>query len=337
MALAGALPARHPPRQRHACSTNDVGYNESMRMETINLVVVLGPTASGKTRLAVALSRLLGGEIVSADSRQVYRELNLGAGKDLDEYRAGGAPVPYHLIDIVDLSKEFNVFEYQRRFFETFDAILKREALPLMVGGTGLFIESVLRGYRMVEVPENAALREELVSCSDDELVARLLALKGRLHNTTDVKDRARLVRAIEIATFSQGVEPESLAPVYPLVLGVRWPREELAQRIQRRLLERIDAGLVDEVQALLASGIDPKRLDMLGLEYRYVTDLLANRIRSRNDLIQKLGAAIYQFARRQESWFRRMERHGVHIHWIDRADVNAARRILHDQGLLSE
>lgn len=327
----------HRVRAWRTGNTDYLEYNEAMRNDGINLVVVLGPTASGKTRLGVALSRLLGGEIVSADSRQVYRELNLGAGKDLDEYRAGGAPVPYHLIDIVDLSMEFSVFEYQRRFFTTFDDILKRKAFPVMVGGTGLYIESVLRGYRMVEVPENAALREELARFTDDELAARLLALKGKVHNTTDIKDRARLVRAIEIATFSQGIEPEPLAPVNPLLLGVRWPREELAQRIQRRLLERMNAGLIEEVEALLGAGIDPMRLDRLGLEYRYVTDFLTSRLRSRNDLIQKLGAAIYQFARRQETWFRRMERHGTPIHWIDRADLTAARQVLRNHGLLAE
>ncbi|MCP4642902.1 MAG: tRNA (adenosine(37)-N6)-dimethylallyltransferase MiaA [bacterium] len=296
-----------------------------MEKRDVNLLVVLGPTASGKTRLGVDLARLFGGEIVSADSRQVYRGLDIGSGKDLDEYSEGGPPVPYHLIDIVSLDEEFNVFEYQRRFFEVFEGIGARHVLPVLVGGTGLYIESVLSGYRMVEVPEDAALRAELEPLSQEALVDRLLGVKPDVHNTTDFGDRGRLVRAIEIAVHSRDREPEPTPEVRPFILGTRWPRETLRARIRQRLEERLEGGMIEEVQGLVENGVPWEKLEFLGLEYRHVAALLRGDIHNRNDFVQKLGSAIGQFARRQESWFRRMERRGATIHWIDRGDTAQA------------
>lgn len=290
-----------------------------------NVLVVLGPTASGKTSLGVRLAARYGGEVVSADSRQVYRGLDIGAGKDLGEYVVDGRAVPYHLIDIVDLDQEFNLFEYQRRCFATIEGLWARDVLPVLVGGTGLYLESVLQGYRLVEAPEDAAMRAELAALDDARLAERLRSLNPRQHNTTDLQDRARTVRAIEIATYSRDHPPAPAPDIRPIVLGTHWPREELRARIWRRLEERLDAGMIEEVRGLLDGGVSPEKLSFLGLEYRYVWDYLRGEIGARVELVQRLGAAIYQFARRQESWFRRMERRGTQIHWIDRGDWSAA------------
>jgi tRNA dimethylallyltransferase len=289
-----------------------------------NLLVILGPTASGKTALGVALARALGGEIVSADSRQVYRGLNIGAGKDLAEYGAGGSPVPYHLIDIVGLDQEFNVFEYQKRFFEVFVELNERRVLPVLVGGTGLYLEAVLKGYRMGAVPEDTTLRKDLCALSDAALADRLKVLRPEQHNTTDLTERERLVRAIEIAEYSRTHAPEPTPEVRALVLGTRWPREELHERIRARLHERLGQGLIEEVKSLHEGGVPWEKLEFLGLEYRFVAHYLRGEL-SRNDMTQKLCSAISQFAKRQETWFRRMERHGVMIHWVERADPSAA------------
>ena len=295
-----------------------------------NTLVVLGPTASGKTRLGVLLAHGLGGEVISADSRQVYRELNIGSGKDLAEYDVHGARVPYHLIDIADLSQEFNVFDYQQQFYDTFVALAQRQVPPVVVGGTGLYLEAALMGYRMVAVPENTALRAELDACSDDVLIARLTAIKGQLHNTTDLAERERLVRAIEIAEYSRDHEPEPAPAIRPLILGVQWDRAVLRLRILQRLKERFDAGMIEEVQALHTRGVAWERLEKLGLEYRFIAEYLQGKIARKNDLVQKLHAAICQFAKRQDTWFRRMERNGAIIHAVPQADIRVAREIIH-------
>jgi tRNA dimethylallyltransferase len=299
-----------------------------------NAVFVVGPTAAGKTRMGVAVARRLGGEVVSADSRQVYRGLDIGAGKDLDAYAEGGPPVPYHLIDIVDLDHEFSVFEYQQRCFEVVEALWNRDTVPIVVGGTGLYIDAVLRGYRMVEAPENPALRAELDALPDEALEARLRALRPRLHNTTDLTSRARTVRAIEIAAYTADHPPAPAPAIRPVVLGARWPREELRRRIGARLRGRVAAGLIEEVYGLLESGVPPERLDRLGLEYRYVTRLLRGKIEDAPGMVRELYPAICQFAKRQETWFRRMERQGVAIHWIDRADTGSACRAIDNLSL---
>lgn len=290
-----------------------------------NCLVVLGPTASGKTRLGARLAHALGGEVVSADSRQVYRGLDIGAGKDLEEYRVDGHEVPYHLINIADLDEECSVYAYQQRCFETIEALWAREALPVIVGGTGMYLEAVLKGYRMVEAPENPALRAELADKSRETLVARLQALKPALHNTTDVSDRERTIRAIEIAEAERDAKPAPSPDIRALVLGTRWPRAELHARISERLKARMEQGLIEEVKGLMEAGVAAERLRLLGLEYRFVTDYLEGAIKNRNDLFQKLNAAIRNFAKRQETWFRRMERNGFEIHWIERAAFEPA------------
>ncbi len=284
-----------------------------MTRPEFNLLVVLGPTASGKTRLGVRLAQHLSGEVISADSRQVYRGMDIGTGKDLDEY----GDIPVHLIDIVEPGYEFNVFEFQRRFLEAFAAIAERGRLPVLVGGTGMYLEAVLKGYRLTEVPENPALRADLAPLPPDILTERLKRAAPRLHNTTDLLDRNRLVRAIEIAEYEQQHPPEPLPEIRPLVFGVHWGREVLRQRITARLRERLDQGLIGEVERLHAAGIPWETLEFYGLEYRYVSRHLRGEL-NRNDLFQKLNSAIHDFAKRQDTWFRRMERNGMVIHWLD-------------------
>lgn len=308
-------------------------YHIGMTTPKSNALVVLGPTASGKTTLGVQLARLLGGEILSADSRQVYRGLDIGSGKDLEEYRQGGAPVPYHLIDLVDLTTEFSVFNYQQAFYATFEDVRARGVLPVVVGGTGLYLEAALSGYRMVAAPENPALRAELQQLDDNALRARLVALRPDLHNRTDLDDRERTVRAIEIAEYAREHEPPPAPEIRPLILGTRWDREVLRERIAQRLKERLDHGMIEEVEALHAAGYSWERLELLGLEYRFVAQFLQGTIKNYNDLFQKLNAAIVQFAKRQGTWFRRMERHGTTIHWVDEADLNMAMHLVRRHG----
>ncbi|HTP63915.1 MAG TPA: tRNA (adenosine(37)-N6)-dimethylallyltransferase MiaA [Geobacteraceae bacterium] len=280
-----------------------------------NLLVVLGPTASGKTRLGVSLARTLDGEIISADSRQVYRGMDIGTGKDLAEY----GDVPHHLIDIVPPGSEFNLFEFQRRFHEAFAAIRGRGHLPQLVGGTGMYIEAAVRGYRLVEAPENLELRDKLAGLSMACLAERLKLTAGRLHNTTDLLERDRLVRAIEIAEYERDREPGPLPEIRPLVLGIIWRREELRLRITARLRERLAHGMIEEVERLHREGVQWESLEFYGLEYRFVARHLKGEL-NRNDMFQKLNSAIHSFARRQETWFRRMERNGTIIHWLDGA-----------------
>jgi tRNA dimethylallyltransferase len=278
-------------------------------------LVVLGPTASGKTRLGVGIAREVDGEIISADSRQVFRRMDIGTGKDLEEY--GG--IPCHLIDILEPGEEFNVFRFQRLCFSALEEIRGRGRLPIIVGGTGLYLDAVLRGYRMVEAPENRELRDMLASRPAEDLAARLLSLNPRLHNTTDLLDRERLVRAIEIAEYEQAHEPEPLPEIRPVVFGVRWERSVLRQRITARLKARLAAGLIEEVERLHREGVPYETLEFYGLEYRFVARYLKGEL-TRNDLFQKLNSAIHDFAKRQETWFRRMERQGIEIRWLDGA-----------------
>jgi tRNA dimethylallyltransferase len=279
-----------------------------------NLLVILGPTASGKTRLAVELSRRLDGEIISADSRQVYRGMDIGTGKDLHEY----GEVPYHLIDVVSPGHEFNLFEFQRLFLPAFESITARGKVPVLAGGSGMYLDCVLRGYRLTHVPENAELRDELLPLTMEDLVNRLRLANPNLHNTTDLTERGRLVRAIEIAEHPE-TEPEPWPDIVPLVIGIRWDREGLRARITKRLKERLEAGMVEEVQRLHAEGVAWEQLDFYGLEYRYLARHLKGEL-SRNDMFQKLNSAIHDFAKKQENWFRRMERTGTAINWVEGA-----------------
>jgi tRNA dimethylallyltransferase len=292
--------------------------------QEFNLLVLLGATASGKTQVGVRIARALNGEIISADSRQVYRGMDLGTGKDLKEY----GEVPYHLIDIVDPGYEFSVFEFQHRFVSAFLDIQGRGKLPILVGGTGLYLEAVLKGYRLVEVPPNPELRSELEPLSLEELADHLKAIHPSLHNTTDLRHRERIIRAIEIAQFNADPMKQPFLPdLSPIVFGIRWPREVLCQRITRRLRERINQGMMEEIKRLHKAGVSFEKLEFYGLEYRYGAMYLRGLI-TRNDLFQKLNSAIHQFAKRQETWFRRMERRGTRIHWVP-GDKDPAGKIL--------
>lgn len=281
----------------------------------LDMLAIIGPTASGKTRLAVALAEELGGEIISADSRQVFRGMDIGSGKDLHEY----GRLPYHLIDILDAGEEFSVFDFQRRFLKAFAEITARGGFPILCGGSGMYLDAALRGYRMVEVPRDDFLRGELATKSDAELIEELRRLKPELHNSTDLLDRERTVRAIEIARGEVECFPacDPFPPMRSSVIGIHWEREALRRRITDRLRERLDSGMIEEVEQLHAGGVAWERLDYYGLEYRYVGAFLRGEM-NRNDLFQRLNSAIHNFAKRQGNWFRRMERHGVAINWIE-------------------
>jgi tRNA dimethylallyltransferase len=263
------------------------------------------------------LARQWNGEVISVDSRQVYRELNLGSGKDPDEYGSPENRIPHHLIDIADLSEEYTVFHFQRDCFSAMDSIVRRQRLPVLVGGTGMYLEAVLRGYALAPVPPNLELRRELDGVPEEQLVERLRAFRGHLHNTTDTCERDRLVRALEIAEYTRSHPPEPLPPIRPLLLGVHYPRPELRRRIRARLEQRLAAGMLDELDALLAQGVSRERLNRLGLEYRFMLDYREGRLRSEAEFVERLHLAICDFAKRQETWFRRMERQGAVIHWI--------------------
>ncbi len=299
--------------------------------QATNLLVLLGPTASGKTRLGVELAQYIGGEILSADSRQVYQGLDIGSGKDLQEY----GETPYHLIDIVRPGYEFNLFDYQQHFFAAFSLVQSRGKLPVLVGGTGLYIDAVINDYDLVAVPENTELREELASLNLEQLTDRLQSYGLPLHNTTDLKHRPRLIRAIEIAASrdagSSAVAEHVKPQIKPLVFGIRFPREELRKRITNRLRSRLEEGLIEEVEKLYEQGLSMETLDFYGLEYRYVARFIAGKL-NRNDMFQKLNSAIHQLAKRQETWFRRMERRGTIIHWLDgQQDLMAQARSILD------
>ncbi|HBO26948.1 MULTISPECIES: tRNA (adenosine(37)-N6)-dimethylallyltransferase MiaA [Culturomica] len=283
-----------------------------------NLLCVLGPTASGKTALAVRMAAELGGEVISADSRQVYRGMDIGTGKDLEEYDYEGRSIPYHLIDIVDAGYKYNVFEYQQDFVKVWKDCKNRNVFPVLCGGSGLYLEAVLKAYRLLAVPVNEALRKTLENKSLSELSVILSAYK-RMHNTTDVDTVKRAVRAIEIEEYYklhsciEGEFPE----IHPLIVGVDVSREVRRTRIDKRLQERLKNGMVEEVQQLLEQDIAPEDLIYYGLEYKYLTLYLTGQL-TYEDMVEKLNIAIHQFAKRQMTWFRKMERQGFSIHWID-------------------
>ncbi len=304
-----------------------------MKGEGYNLIVILGPTASGKTALAARLARDRGSEIISADSRQVYRGMDLGTGKDLEEFVVDGIAVPYHMIDIVDPGYEFNLFEYQRLFYLSFSDLSSRGILPVMVGGTGLYIESVVRNYRMIAVPQNPALREELIGQDIDAMRSRLIRSNPSLHNTTDTEDRDRLIRAIEISEYTNsygGLDGPALPDLRPFIVGVSWEREVLRKRITARLKNRIEAGMIEEVRQLHDGGVSWERLDSFGLEYRYIGSYLKGEM-GLDEMIGQLNTRIHQFAKRQMTWFRRMARSGAIINWIEGDDYEALRSMVEE------
>jgi tRNA dimethylallyltransferase len=281
--------------------------------DTIDALVILGATAGGKTSLAVAVARRLGGEILSADSRQVYRGMDLGTGKDLTEY----GEIPYHLIDIAEAGSEYNLFEFQRDCYAAINAVHQRRRLPVICGGTGLYLDAILKGYHLVEVPVNPQLREHVSSWSDEQLRRKLLEIKPRQHNRTDLDERDRLLRAYEIALGETRAEPADPFVWRPLVFGLKWPREMLRRRISERLKQRLEQGMIAEVENLHAGGVSWEQLEFYGLEYRYIAHYLQGKLR-RPDMIQQLANAIGQFAKRQETFFRRMEKHGTQINWLN-------------------
>lgn len=285
-----------------------------------DLIAILGPTASGKTSLAAALARRMDTEIISADSRQVYRRMDLGTGKDLDDYVVGGKRIPCHLIDIVEPGYKYNVFEYQRDFLAAYEDVRSRGMLPILCGGTGMYLESVLKGYRLLPVPENPELRRRLAVKSLEELTG-ILATYKKLHNSTDVDTVKRAIRAIEIEEYyrQHQVEERAFPDIRSLVVGVGIGREQRREKITRRLKQRLDEGMVDEVKALLADGISPEDLIYYGLEYKYLTLYAIGQL-TYEEMFAQLEIAIHQFAKRQMTWFRGMERRGFTIHWIDAA-----------------
>ena len=287
-------------------------------MSLYNLVTILGPTACGKTSLAVALAHRLQTAVISADSRQVYRSMDLGTGKDLREYTYQGCEVPYRLIDVVDAGYKYNVFEYQRDFLKAFEELRAQGKLPVMCGGTGMYLESVLRGYRLVEVPENRELREALADKSLEELTTMLSVYK-QLHNTTDVDTCKRAIRAIEIEEYYRAneVNIREFPEIKSLTIGLDVSREVRRERITRRLHERLAEGMVDEVKGILASGVAPEDLIYYGLEYKYLTLYVIGEL-AYDEMVNQLEIAIHQFAKRQMTYFRGMERRGVPIHWLD-------------------
>lgn len=287
-------------------------------MNNYELITIIGPTASGKTAFAAALAARLDTEIISGDSRQVYRSMDIGTGKDLADYVVDGKQIPYHLIDICNPGDKYNVFEYQHDFHKAFEEIRKKGKLPILCGGTGMYIESVLRGFKLLDVPQNPALRESLKGKSLAEL-EQILASYKVLHNKTDVDSAQRAIRAIEIEEFYKTEAPDKreYAPINSLIIGVDIDRELRREKISRRLRARLDEGMVDEVRAILATGVKPEDLIYYGLEYKFLTLYIIGQL-TYDEMVSQLEISIHQFAKRQMTWFRGMERRGLHIHWLD-------------------
>jgi tRNA dimethylallyltransferase len=283
-----------------------------------DLLVVTGPTASGKTSLAVAIAKKVGGEIISADSRQVYRGMNLGTGKDYDDYMIEGNRLPCHLIDIADPGYKYNVFEYQRDFIKVYSNLKERNVFPVVCGGSGMYADSIITGYKMFEVPPDSGLRAELEKKSMEEL-KEILATYKSLHNTTDTDTKKRVIRAVEIEHFNRNrtLQHIEFPRIKSLVVGVMTDRESRRRRITERLNQRLDAGMIDEVKSLIESGINTETLIYYGLEYKFITLYLTGRL-SYDNMVRDLEIAIHQFAKRQMTWFRGMETRGIQIHWIE-------------------
>ncbi len=287
------------------------------------MITILGPTASGKTDLATHLAARLNAEIISADSRQVYRGMDIGTGKDLADYVINGHVIPYHLIDICEPGTKYNLFRYQQDFLDCYEDIRSRGALPILCGGTGLYIEAVLKGYSLSPVPQNPKLRTELEGKNLEELTNILVDLKRRnhsvMHNKTDVDSCQRAIRAIEIETYNltKPTEERQCPPIDSLIIGVDIDREERRRKITNRLKERLKAGMIDEVDGLLKRGIPADDLIYYGLEYKFVTEYIIGKL-TYEEMFRQLEIAIHQFAKRQMTWFRGMERRGFTIHWID-------------------
>ncbi|MBR0031540.1 MAG: tRNA (adenosine(37)-N6)-dimethylallyltransferase MiaA [Treponema sp.] len=299
-----------------------------------NCIFLIGPTAVGKTAIGVRLARALSGEIISADSRQVYKGLDIGSGKDLSDYNLGGEHIPYHLIDVCTLEKEYNLFDFQEGFYESFGIISERGKLPICVGGTGMYVDSILRKYDMIPVPENKEMEAELFKKELPELERILIEEKEKIHNTTEFGDKERVIKAIIINRFNKSDECRKIRQslnrpkICPLVIGTTLERSLVRERIAKRLKDRMEEGMIEEVRSLHEKGASWERLESLGLEYRFVSEFLQGKIGSMEKLIELLGLAIGQFAKRQETWFRGMEKKGVKIHWLPKEpDIEARFR----------
>lgn len=316
-----------------------------------NLVTILGPTATGKTRLAVKLADYFSGEIISADSRQVYRGMNIGTGKDLSDYIINGKQIPYHLIDVIDPTEEFDLYKFQHLFYKSFEDISDRKNIPFLVGGTGMYLSSILQNYNLGKADfENVG--KEYFTFSDEELKNILIKLNPVLHNTTDLADRDRIIKAIAIAKTESHFDPDLSGEksvnskendfsvtslprndkekvANSLVIGVNLSRDEIKKRITARLKKRLDEeNMIDEVKSLMESGISYDKMIFFGLEYKFIAQYLKGEL-NKNDMFQKLNSAIHAFAKRQMTWFRKMEREGVVINWIDGADINKAKQLI--------
>ncbi|MCR4630325.1 MAG: tRNA (adenosine(37)-N6)-dimethylallyltransferase MiaA [Treponema sp.] len=299
-------------------------------MKDYNCIVLVGPTAVGKTSIGVALAKALNGEIISADSRQTYRKLNIGSGKDLDEYTVDGVQISYHLIDIVDLPDEYSVYMYQQDFYRVFKEITARGKLPVVVGGTGMYVDAIVSNYELVILPENKALHEELEATPLEVLAERLLKEQPDLHTKCDLLEKDRVIKALEIIEAKRaGVISTSVdrPEIKPLIIGTTLPRPFLWENISKRLRERLDEGMIEEVQSIHDSGITWERLEKLGLEYRFCSEYLQGKYQNKDELYEKLFIAIRQFAKRQETWYRSMEKKGVVINWLPQ-EVDKAIRI---------
>lgn len=287
-------------------------------MPGVDMITILGHTAGGKTAIAARVAYELGGEVISADSRQVYRDMNLGTGKDYDDYTVKAMQIPYHLIDIVDAGYAYNLFEYQQDFKRVYEAIRGRERLPVLCGGSGLYIESVLRNYHLMAVPVNPDLRKELSGKSLEQL-SDILSGYRALHNTTDIENKKRAIRAIEIEDYivNSGATSPLLPPIRSRNFGIRFSRENRRSRITKRLISRLEEGMVDEVKRLLDSGVSHERLQYYGLEYKYLSAHIRGEL-THEEMFNRLNTAIHQFSKRQMTYFRGMERRGIKIHWLE-------------------
>lgn len=291
-------------------------------MKDYNCIVVLGPTAVGKTSIGVALANHFDGEVISADSRQTYCKLDIGSGKDICEYQIDGKKIPYHLIDIVSLPTEYNVYNYQQDFYKVFKDVISRGKMPVIVGGTGMYLDAIIRDYQLVILPDNEKLHQELLNTPLEELAARLLKEQPELHTKCDLLEKDRVIKALEIIEAKKnGVDSTSVdrPEIKPLIIGTTLERPQIWEHISIRLQERLDNGMLEEVQSIHDSGITWERLEKLGLEYRYCSLFLQGKIQSKQELFEKLFIAIRQFAKRQETWFRMMEKNGVKINWLEK------------------
>ncbi len=301
-----------------------------------NLVIILGPTATGKTKLGTALAQKFNGAIISADSRQVYRQMDLGTGKDISEYNVNGETIQYYMIDIVEPNENFDLFKFKNKFDEYFEIIKKNNKNPFMVGGSSLYLHSIITNYNMVPVDLASKESEEYLKMDIKELQSILLKNNPQLHNTTDLLDKERIVKAILINRAKTESHNKSNIIYNPLIIGITLPNEVIKERINKRLKERLKTGMIEEVESLIKNGLTFDRLVFFGLEYKYIGMYLFKQL-NYNDMYQKLNSAIYEFARKQIKWFRKMEREGIVINWVEGPDIEKASQIIENKFYVNE